>query len=135
MEEKAKKRDKRIDKSIRQYLMITSKNLHDALENFWQVIKEEFLAMARKIMGYFRKESDEEDWNLQQIRSTLKIPFIPSPLPVVVFEMDGTEHFNNEETGCCTNWGGRCECGGWLHWQPVYGGYYYKCDKCKEEQI
>ena len=52
-----------------------------------------------------------------------------------VFEMDGSEHTRNEITGCCSAFGRKCECGGFMHYQPVYDGYYYKCEECLEEDI
>ena len=51
----------------------------------------------------------------------------------VVFLMDGMEHTVNNETGCCDQFGKICQCGGFMHYQPIYGGYYYKCEKCKKE--
>lgn len=50
-----------------------------------------------------------------------------------VFYMDGSEHEINSETGCCDRFGKTCECGGFMHYQPIYGGYYYKCEKCGKE--
>lgn len=45
-----------------------------------------------------------------------------------MFLMDGMEHY--PDPGCCGAFGKECSCGGNLHYQPVYGGFYYKCDKC-----
>lgn len=50
-----------------------------------------------------------------------------------LFTMDGTEHLRESETGCCGSFGKKCECGGFMHYQPVYGGYYYKCEACLKE--
>lgn len=50
-----------------------------------------------------------------------------------LFMMDGSLHFEQEKTNCCGNFGKTCECGGYMHYQPVYGGFYYKCEKCLEE--
>lgn len=47
----------------------------------------------------------------------------------VIFFMDGQPHAK----GCCDRVGKKCECGGWMHYQPVYGGYFYKCEKCSKE--
>jgi len=47
----------------------------------------------------------------------------------VLFVMDGTEH----SKGDCDQFGKRCKCGGWMHYQPIYGGYYYKCEECMDE--
>jgi len=65
-------------------------------------------------------------------------------------DMDGTTHgpdgsgadceFSEDEatdeieTLSC---GSRCvSCGvGVVHWQPVYGGYFYKCDNCDKSGI
>ena len=44
-----------------------------------------------------------------------------------IFEMDGSEHY--QDGSCCLELKA-CKCGGSLHYQPVYGSYYYKCDKC-----
>ena len=56
--------------------------------------------------------------------------------------MDGCEH-RVGDPNCCGSHGEICteaalafqsnlatECGGILHYQPVYGGYYYECDRC-----
>lgn len=53
------------------------------------------------------------------------------------FEMDGSEHiFPAEISGCCQTYGKVCkECGGWCHYQPVYGGYYFECEKCHNVSI
>jgi len=51
----------------------------------------------------------------------------------VVFYMDESEHYYHNKTGCCDDTGKRCHCGGWCHYQPIYGGYYYKCEICREE--
>jgi hypothetical protein len=51
------------------------------------------------------------------------------------FTMDGSEHESYEETGCCSGFGKRCTCGGWMHYQPVYGGYYYECEVCHENDV
>ena len=53
--------------------------------------------------------------------------------PKVIFTIDGSEHYSHEETGCCSQFGKRCECGGWMHYQPIYAGYIYKCEKCQKE--
>jgi hypothetical protein len=50
-----------------------------------------------------------------------------------VFFMDGSEHTKEDETGCCGSFGKKCECGGFMHYQPVYGGQYYKCEQCGKE--
>lgn len=47
-----------------------------------------------------------------------------------LFMMDGSLHFKHSETGCCGNFGKTCKCDGYMHYQPVYGGYYYQCEKC-----
>ena len=52
-------------------------------------------------------------------------------IPILI--MDGSEHFKNSETGCCESFGKEClHCGGFMHYQPVYGGYYYQCEDCKK---
>lgn len=53
----------------------------------------------------------------------------------IVFIMDGSEHTTNKETGCCDGFGRECSCGGFMHYQPIYGGYYYKCEICLKEGI
>ena len=48
------------------------------------------------------------------------------------FMMDGCEHTIGDPN-CCGSFGEACthpKCSGIMHYQPVYGGYYYKCDKC-----
>lgn len=52
---------------------------------------------------------------------------------IKAFDMDGEEHTPHKETGCCSAFGKPCECGGWYHYQPVYGGYYYECEKCHKK--
>ena len=49
---------------------------------------------------------------------------------IIPFNMDGMEHTPMDETGCCQPFAKRCSCGGWMHYQPVYGGYYYECEVC-----
>jgi hypothetical protein len=54
-----------------------------------------------------------------------------------IFKIDGSDH----EVGgdCCQFWFGQNEdrqhkgCGGFWHYQPVYNGYVYQCDKCKQK--
>lgn len=48
------------------------------------------------------------------------------------FEMDGSTHeAPTRNTGCCDSVGKQCtKCGSWMHYQPVYGGYFYQCEKC-----
>lgn len=52
---------------------------------------------------------------------------------VRVFEMDGSEHEAPERlTGCCGHFGKECsKCGGFMHYQPTYGGYFYRCEDCE----
>jgi len=62
------------------------------------------------------------------------------PLPegpnVLVLVMDGSDHTDYETTGCCSQFGRRCNsCGGWMHYQPIYGGYYYQCETCKKTDV
>lgn len=47
----------------------------------------------------------------------------------LIFFMDDEEHIvsNND---CCSNFGKKCKCGGIMHFQPVYGGIFYRCDRC-----
>ena len=61
------------------------------------------------------------------------------------FDMDGIEH-RAGDPDCCMgsemcnavindvsfgkNIGAYDRCEGKLHYQPVYGGYYYQCEKC-----
>lgn len=53
--------------------------------------------------------------------------------PFDPFTMDGSEHEDNATTGCCDGFGKTCpKCGGFMHYQPVYGGYYYECEQCHE---
>lgn len=54
--------------------------------------------------------------------------------PPPIFLMDGEEHYLNALSGCCNVFGKQCSCGGFMHYQPVYGGYYYKCEKCLREE-
>lgn len=48
------------------------------------------------------------------------------------FEMDGMEHIVGDKK-CCGQWARKCDCGGIVHYQPVWGGYYYECDLCHEK--
>ena len=52
------------------------------------------------------------------------------------FMMDSCEH-RRGDPDCCSNFAKVCikttndeVCNGIMHYQPVYGGYYYECDKC-----
>lgn len=45
------------------------------------------------------------------------------------FLMDGTKHYPGKE--CCGSFSQPCpRCGGIGHYQPVYGGVLYECEKC-----
>lgn len=44
-----------------------------------------------------------------------------------VFELDGAWHEVGDED-CCV--GDTCRCGGVVHYQPTYGGYFEGCDRC-----
>lgn len=52
-----------------------------------------------------------------------------------IFLMDGSPHYKIKDNGCCKITGKACKCGGWMHYQPIYGGYYYKCEDCLKEDI
>jgi len=46
------------------------------------------------------------------------------------FDMDGSEHIIGDKD-CCHRFGGvHKEDMGVIHFQAVYGGQYYECDKC-----
>lgn len=49
-----------------------------------------------------------------------------------IMEMDGSEHQIPGEENCfCGSFGKKCpKCGGFAHYQPVYGSFYYECEKC-----
>ena len=49
--------------------------------------------------------------------------------------MDETEHTDYKTTGCCKQFGKKCVCGGWMHYQPIYGGYFYECEVCNKNNI
>lgn len=52
-----------------------------------------------------------------------------------IFMMDGDEHYVGNPDACsCSAFGKTCGCGGFMHYQPTYGGFYYQCEKCKECQ-
>ncbi len=53
--------------------------------------------------------------------------------PYYLFHMDGTPHYQEAATHCCGQFSKICICGGVCHYQPVYGGYYYKCESCFRE--
>lgn len=58
----------------------------------------------------------------------------PQLSPHFLFFMDGMAHFREKETDCCIYFHQRCmKCDGIGHYQPVYGGYYYKCEDCLHE--
>jgi len=50
------------------------------------------------------------------------------------FDMDSCEHRRGDPDCCshevCDNITDDVMCKGFMHYQPVYGGYYYECDKC-----
>jgi len=50
-----------------------------------------------------------------------------------IFCMDCNEHYLEAPSCCCGSFGKKCKCGGFMHYQPVYGGEYYKCEECLEE--
>ena len=67
-------------------------------------------------------------------------------MEVKTFIMDSCEHIIGDYK-CCGSFGEVCQahvnevsfgknigaydtCGGILHYQSVYGGYFYQCDKC-----
>lgn len=50
------------------------------------------------------------------------------------FDMDGMSH-KVGDPDCCMPWPqwSTCRhCGGRMHFQAVYGGYYHECEKCHE---
>ncbi len=51
----------------------------------------------------------------------------------IIFCMDSDVHTKFITTGCCHTFGKKCKCGGWMHYQAVYNGEYYKCEKCLRE--
>lgn len=53
----------------------------------------------------------------------------------VVLVMDEMEHTKEETTRCCGSFGKICKCGGFMHYQPLYDGYFYQCEKCKDEEF
>jgi hypothetical protein len=56
--------------------------------------------------------------------------------PEYIFDMDGTPHLKGDVTGCCSGFEKQCpKCKGYSHYQPTYGGYYYKCENCGHEFI
>ena len=50
------------------------------------------------------------------------------------FEMDGIEHTVGDDSQCCSPFALKCDCGGILHYQPVWGGQYYECDLCHKDK-
>jgi hypothetical protein len=57
-----------------------------------------------------------------------------------IIEMDGMEHdCPTHITGCCKQFGKPCcateGCHGWMHYEPIYGGYYYQCEVCHTTSI
>lgn len=63
-----------------------------------------------------------------------------------IIDMDGTTHGPDGSGADCEHDGGfipQMECGfncgkcksGVVHRQPIYAGYYYKCDFCEHEGI
>lgn len=50
----------------------------------------------------------------------------------LVFFMDGEEHIVGDND-CCLSFRKRCKCGGIMHFQPVYGGIFYRCDRCGKD--
>ena len=53
---------------------------------------------------------------------------------IQTFKMDGMIHKTNSLTGCCDAFGEKCKCGGFMHYQPIYGGCYYKCEDCHRKE-
>ena len=93
--------------------------------DFFQLVKHEVnLNIARawdtpenqkQIVNLLSFENDNEDQKIE------------------TFIMDGSEHTTNSITGCCDSFGKQCVCGGFMHYQPVYGGYYYECERCHKK--
>ena len=60
----------------------------------------------------------------------------------LVFTMEGIEHTKHTETNCCSEVGKTCECGGFMHYEPIdlvlvpypHGGDYYKCELCLKDE-
>jgi len=48
--------------------------------------------------------------------------------------MDEMKYTTNRPTGCCDAFGKQCECGGFMHYQSRYGGYYYECENCHTKE-
>ena len=46
--------------------------------------------------------------------------------------LDGTQHEAGESCGCMGKPCTKEACPGYMHYQPVYGGYFYECDVCGE---
>ena len=56
---------------------------------------------------------------------------------MATFEMDGSAHRVGDPS-CCTPLVSRFEkcghCGGRMHFQAVYGGYYHECEDCHRDE-
>ena len=57
-----------------------------------------------------------------------------------ILMMDGSEHTvpgrrTRDDEGCdCAVHGKNCpKCGGFMHFQPIYGGQYWECEDCGED--
>lgn len=50
--------------------------------------------------------------------------------PAEPFFLDGEKHTDYKTTRCCEGWGKPCKCGGFMHYQPVMGSWYYECEMC-----
>ena len=55
------------------------------------------------------------------------------PLPPGSFYMDGDLHKKGDKD-CCFDIGRKCECGGRVHMQSVYGGIAYCCELCGSDK-
>ena len=47
----------------------------------------------------------------------------------LIFLMDDNEHIIGDNE-CCGIFGEKCKCGGIMHFQFVYDGIFYRCDRC-----
>lgn len=58
----------------------------------------------------------------------------PSKNKKFIMDMDCWQHYlPSSKTGCCQNMDRKCPaCGGFMHYQAIWGGYFYRCENCFE---
>lgn len=111
-------------------------DLQDHLDNAAGVLGEEHRKRYRRALNYLLEYEQQQARAEQQARDETAegVELAERERRTVrVFEMDGMEHrVPGREVCYCL--GDKCpKCGGFRHYQPTYGGYYYQCEDCEKD--